>query len=297
MRASAPEVTIGVPAYRRPAELARCLAALSNQTYDAIRIIVADDASNDSRMVAVIEQACARDSRVTPLFRQTNLGVAASFADLMERAETPYFMLAGDDDYFVPEAVETLVGLLEADPSVSMACGATRQFNDQGISAPIAFTQLRSTGDRMADLERFLWAPEIEGKGGHPIYGLFRPSAARASAKAMSLGSKPRFNDDVMFVFAFLCRYNMTATDRPLLFKHTRSRRVDQRPRFFPSDYSFPRRHYAEYHDGLIEACATEEQRQLVRRVMRRRLLFKTLVSSWRKPLFRYFRARPVTTA
>lgn len=296
MRTAAPEVTIAVPTFRRPNELAHCLAALSAQTYDALRIIVGDNASNDPHTTAVIERACAADPRITPVMRKTNIGAHANFADLLMRAETPYFMWVSDDDFLAPEAVATLVDLLEADSSVSMACGATRQFSGGRISAPMSFIDLRSTGDRMRDLERFLVTPEITGKGGHPIYGLFRTEAAKAAAKAIGFGSQ-RFAEDVMFVFAFLCRFRMTATDRPLLFKHTRSRRVDQRPRFFQSDYSFPWRNYAEYRDGLIAACAAEEQRELVRHVMRRRLLFKTLISTWRKPLFRYFVAPPAAAA
>ena len=289
MATATPEVTIGVPTYERPVELARCLAALSAQTYTSLRILVADNASTGPQVAAVIDAARSRDPRITPIIRPTNIGAHANFADLLARAKTPYFMWSSDDDYLAPQAVETLIGLLEIDPSASMACGATRQFSGERMSAPISFTHLRSTGDRMADVERFLMAPEIEGKGGHMIYGLFRTPAAQQSARAINFGTQ-RFSEDVMFVFAFLCRYDMTATDEPLLFKQTRSRRVDQRPRFFPADYSFPRRHFTEYRDGLVAACATEEQRQLVHHVMRRRRLFKTFVSSWRKPLLRYLR-------
>ena len=197
-------------------------------------------------------------------------------------------MWAADDDSLVPEAVETLVDLLAHNPEAAMACGATRQFNGQNVSAPMTFTRFSSTGDRTSDLTRFLMAPEIEGKA-HLIYGLLRTAAAREAAAATALGSRSRSGEDVIFNFAFLCRYDMTATDKVTLFKHTPSPRVDPRPRFFPSDYSFPRRAFAEYRDGLVAACATDEQRALVRRVMRRRWLWKTFVSSWRKPLFGHF--------
>jgi glycosyltransferase involved in cell wall biosynthesis len=287
--------TIGVPTYERAADLERCLKTLSGQTHAALRIVVADNASKDPRVRAVIEEARSHDPRIVPIYRPENIGMSRNFADLVERADTPYFMWVSDDDYLAPRAVEVLVELLEKEGTASMACGATRQFKGQRMSAPLTFSGLRSTGNRMADIERFLMTPEIGGKGGHVIYGLFRTPAAQESARAIKFGTQ-RFSEDVMFVFAFLCRYDMTVTDETVLFKHTRSRRVDQRPRFFASDYSFPRHLYREYRDGLVDACATEQQRALVRRVMHKRWLFKTFVSSWRKPLFRAIR-RPEENA
>jgi glycosyltransferase involved in cell wall biosynthesis len=284
-------VTIGIPNYQRPQPLSRCLATLADQTFRDIRILVSDDSSPDPRVREVMLAAAAADPRVTCLFQSPNIGMFANFWLLLQAAETPYFMWSSNDDYWDARFVAEMVALLDANPQAAVACGGLRHFNAERIS-PTVYSPLRftSTGDKMRDLALFLAEPEILGKS-HLLYGLYRTDALREAVRTFGFGAHDRWNEDVLIAFSVLCRHGVAAVDAPFLFKH-RPGRLEFAPARFSSDHGVPWRRYPEYVDGLLAACATPEQRKLVRQIMGRRRLYHLAVTSWRKPLERRLSGR-----
>ncbi|TAK49871.1 MAG: glycosyltransferase family 2 protein [Xanthobacteraceae bacterium] len=281
-----PAVTIGIPNYQRPDGLARCLASLTAQLYRNIRIVVADDCSPDPRVRDVMTQAAARDARITCIHHSANKGMFANFWHLLENATTPYFMWSSNDDYWDPRFVARMVGLLEANPRAALACGGIRHFTSDGVSSTIySPARFTSTGDRQRDLERFLREPEILGKS-HPLYGLYRTDELREAARSLGFGAHDRWSEDVIMVFSMICRHDTVAIGEPFLYKR-RPEGMEFAPRHFAADFGVASRHFREYTEGLMAACATAEQRALVRRVMWQRRAYKILVTSWRKPLMR----------
>ena len=277
-------VTIGIPNYQRPDELARCLASLTAQSFRDIRILISDDNSPDPRVRVVMETAAKADDRIECVFQTSNIGMFANFWRLLQDADSRYFMWSSNDDYWDREFVATMVALLEADPSAAVACGGLRHFNDEGVS-PVVYSPLRfaSTADKGRDLTLFLEEPEILGKS-HLLYGLYRTNALREAVRSFGFGAHDRWNEDVMVAFSVLCRHGVVATDTPFLFKHSRSGRLSPPERFI-TDHGIPWRHYRAVTSGLLAACATPEQHALVRRIMWRRKLYHVAVTIWRKPL------------
>lgn len=95
MTAPAPLLTIGIPSYRRPAEVAALVEAmLAGGVGQVARILVIDDGPDAEVQAALAPFAGRIDLHV----HETNRGYAATFADLFALCETPWLMVTADDD-------------------------------------------------------------------------------------------------------------------------------------------------------------------------------------------------------
>jgi glycosyltransferase involved in cell wall biosynthesis len=112
-----PLTTVIVPNYNDAASLPACLAAIKNQTYTPIEVVVVDDASTDDS-VRVAEAA-----GVTVLRNSRNEGSAVTRNRGAEWASGEYLFFVDADGALAPDAVANAVALLEADPELGAVCG------------------------------------------------------------------------------------------------------------------------------------------------------------------------------
>lgn len=75
------------------------------QTYKNIKLIISDDCSKD-RTTEILKEYESKDNRVELYIQQENLGVVKNIEFLLNKVESPYYMLADQDDYWMPEKVE-----------------------------------------------------------------------------------------------------------------------------------------------------------------------------------------------
>ncbi|MBR3249147.1 MAG: glycosyltransferase family 2 protein [Clostridia bacterium] len=81
------------------------LDSILNQTYKNIRIVINDDASTDGT-AEILKEYAKKDNRINLHFNEKNLGYIKNFENLLKRVENEYFMLADQDDYWMPDKVE-----------------------------------------------------------------------------------------------------------------------------------------------------------------------------------------------
>ena len=114
-------VSIGLPVYNGGAhnKLPRALDSLLNQTYRNIELIISDNASTDDTE-RICREYAARDRRVRYVRQQKNVGLISNTQFVMEEARGEYFMLGSDDDWWRPQFIERLKGVLDANPSYSL---------------------------------------------------------------------------------------------------------------------------------------------------------------------------------
>jgi glycosyltransferase involved in cell wall biosynthesis len=118
-----PRVSIIVPAYNRERYLGDTIGSVLAQTLTSWELVVSDDGSTDT--TAEVARAYTRaDSRIK-LVSGTNGGVAAArnrgFIATDRRSEFVIFL--DSDDRWEPDALETLVGVLESSPEyISVHC-------------------------------------------------------------------------------------------------------------------------------------------------------------------------------
>jgi len=107
-------LTIWVPTYRRPHQLAQLLDNLVQLNFTAWADVIVSDNDPESPMAA----AAAAGSLALPLgvayrCNPANLSAGVNFLRAFEHCRTPWLMIVGDDDLFEPGAIEGLQGLIQ----------------------------------------------------------------------------------------------------------------------------------------------------------------------------------------
>lgn len=118
-----PAVSVIVPAYNSAPFLAETLRSALAQTYRDFELIVINDGSTDKTEEVIAE---FRDRIV--YLKQPNRGVMAARNAGLQVARGQYIALLDSDDLLLPNFLEVLVGMLESDPSLSVAYPNARYF-------------------------------------------------------------------------------------------------------------------------------------------------------------------------
>lgn len=120
--------------------------SILGQSHRGFRLLVRDDGSEDATR-AIINECIKIDNRV---FWATddlgNLGARRSFMRLLERVESDYFMLADQDDVWLPDKIEiTLHRMRELE-------------NEAGEKMPLlVFTDLTVVDEELKKINTSLW--------------------------------------------------------------------------------------------------------------------------------------------
>ena len=121
-RLEPPTVTVGVPVFNERESIEAHLAALRDQSYTNLDIIVCDNASDDGSSELI--------KSLIPLYSHSfyqqpeNLGPWANFVSCLSRSSGEYFLWAAPDDKRSSNFIEKCVDFLEANPDfVGVAAG------------------------------------------------------------------------------------------------------------------------------------------------------------------------------
>jgi len=127
---SQPLVTIAIPTYNRAAEyLPAALRSTGAQTYEALEILVVDNASTDRTQ----EVAEGYDHPGLRYIRQSvNVGPFRNFQRCLAEARGAYLLLLSDDDRIDPDFVETCVAALDGTPDVGYVRTGLRTIDETG---------------------------------------------------------------------------------------------------------------------------------------------------------------------
>lgn len=261
-----PRVSIGLPTFNRPDLLRQAVASLQAQTHRNLDILISDNASPDPRSMMTIRELAADDPRIRYVRRPQNDGPTANFKAVLDAADAPFFMWAGDDDLWDKHFIERCLGLLDAQPEAQMAFGGVDNVNLDGIVVRTlpGFSRFTSSGDPRIDALRFIAEPEILGKA-NLIYGLYRTAAIKSVVAVCWEHAQFKWAGDVVLCFAFITRYPIVTTDEVLVHKRvpTSSTQVlhtrDPRTYLVPPWYipSFIRKHKAVAPDERIASLVS----------------------------------------
>lgn len=97
-------IDILLATYNGEKYLKQQLDSIINQTYKNIKIIVSDDASSDST-VQILKEYQQKDNRIELHIQEKNLGIVKNIEFLLNKVESPYFMLSDQDDVWMQEKI------------------------------------------------------------------------------------------------------------------------------------------------------------------------------------------------
>ncbi|MGI4860053.1 MAG: glycosyltransferase family 2 protein [Janthinobacterium lividum] len=114
-------ISILMPVYNpRPRYLRKALDSVLAQTYENWELCIADDASSDAEVRAVLEEYRDRDSRIKLTFRQTNGHICASSNTALELVSGEFVALMDHDDALPPHALYLIANEIDRFPNVDL---------------------------------------------------------------------------------------------------------------------------------------------------------------------------------
>jgi glycosyltransferase domain-containing protein len=117
---AADRVTVVIPTYNRPLELARLLH-FQREAGSSLRILVLDGSAED--VAASNASTCATFPNVTHRQYPSQLHFGLRIAEGLRMVTTPYTLICADDDFYFPAGVVEAAKFLDAHPDYSSAGG------------------------------------------------------------------------------------------------------------------------------------------------------------------------------
>ncbi|PDT58071.1 hypothetical protein CO678_30220 [Bradyrhizobium diazoefficiens] len=186
-------VTVGIPTYNRPERLARALDLICGQSYKHLQIIVSDNASDDPRVVEVVQERMRTDPRVSYHCHEKNLGALANFRSLIDKASAEFFLWAADDDRWEPFFIARCVEELERDPSLALCQMEGRYEHADGLfeffaeGAPFYSFSSSSAYERIEHL--------IRNNFDRLFYGVYRTKFLKFNGRSVVDWIGPTYNE------------------------------------------------------------------------------------------------------
>ena len=129
-------VSIALPVRNGENYLGAALASIASQTMPDYELVVCDNASEDATHEIALRHA-ALDPRVRVERLETNIGAAANFNRLVDRARAPVFKWAAHDDVLAPGYLQACISELDARPEVVCCHSETALIDATGTTRGI----------------------------------------------------------------------------------------------------------------------------------------------------------------
>ncbi|MBS0620530.1 MAG: glycosyltransferase family 2 protein [Verrucomicrobia bacterium] len=117
-------ITVIIPTYKRPEMLRIAIESVRAQTYQALKICIYDNASDDGTE-AVVRSLMAIDPRIHYHCHEKNLGMIGNYQFALERVDTPYFSILSDDDSLLPDFFEIALEGFSRYPAIYFSAAST----------------------------------------------------------------------------------------------------------------------------------------------------------------------------
>lgn len=129
------KVSIVLPVYNGAQYLRQSIESCLEQTHKNLELVVVDDGSTDETPLIVAEYV-KHDSRIIPIRNERNLGLPGALNVGFTHTTGKLLTWTSHDNYYVPQAIETLVRYLCTWRDVDLVYSAYRIINAEGDVAP-----------------------------------------------------------------------------------------------------------------------------------------------------------------
>lgn len=132
------KVTIAIPTYNRSALLKASLQSALAQDYPDFQVLVLDNASDDDTEAVV---RSFRDSRITYVRNETNIGLFPNWKRAVEINSSPYLSTLSDDDILLPNFIRESVLALDNHPHAGLSVGQAGFIDPNGVPLHVTGTE------------------------------------------------------------------------------------------------------------------------------------------------------------
>lgn len=114
-----PLVSIVLPTYNGARFIRQSIDSCLRQTYTNFELIIVNDCSTDETP-AIIEEYAKADARIKIIHNKVNKKLPGSLNIGFNAASGRYFTWTSDDNYYAPEAIASMVKVLEQNPQADI---------------------------------------------------------------------------------------------------------------------------------------------------------------------------------
>ncbi|GAB3526263.1 hypothetical protein GCM10027443_01270 [Pontibacter brevis] len=107
-----PLISIVLPTFNGGEFIVKAIESCLKQTYKNFELIIVNDCSTDNTR-NIVEEYCKHDTRIRVINNEVNCKLPKSLNIGFDSARGDYLTWTSDDNYFAPQALETLLGELE----------------------------------------------------------------------------------------------------------------------------------------------------------------------------------------
>jgi glycosyltransferase involved in cell wall biosynthesis len=128
-----PLISVIMPTYNsHPAWLAEAIESVRNQIYPHWELCIADDASTDRRVVALLQSYQNRDQRIKVVFRPGNDHISAASNSALKLASGEYIALLDHDDLLPEDAFFHVVHTINQNPDAALIYSDEDKIDNKG---------------------------------------------------------------------------------------------------------------------------------------------------------------------
>jgi glycosyltransferase involved in cell wall biosynthesis len=164
-------VTVAVSLHNYGRYIVEALDSVAAQTYDAIELVVIDDASNDDgpeRAARWMRRHRRRFSRALLLRQAVNAGLAAARNLAIEQARAPLFFVLDADNAIYPRCLDRLSAALAAARPSAFAYPVIEMFgDDQGLMGTPLWSRCRLSAGNYIDAMALIRTARLRAVGGY----------------------------------------------------------------------------------------------------------------------------------
>ncbi len=164
-----PRFSVIVPTFNTPARALReMISSVRAQLYPHWELCIADDASTEPHVRAILQEAAAGDQRIRLVLRETNGNISAASNSALALATGDFAALLDHDDVLAPHALLLMAEAIQANP------GADILYSDED--------KLDPDGQRYDPYFKPDYNPELlQGQNLISHFGVYRLAALRAA--------------------------------------------------------------------------------------------------------------------
>src|SRR5918997_1970398 len=128
-----PRFSVVTPVFDTPAEVLHdTIRSVTEQTFTDWQLVLVDDCSPSTFVLAALDEAAAADPRITVVRRDTNGGIVAASNDALAAATGEFVALLDHDDELHPDALRLVDEALRARPEADYAYTDEDKIDEHG---------------------------------------------------------------------------------------------------------------------------------------------------------------------
>lgn len=144
-RSNFPKVSVCIPTYNNANFLQQAVESVLGQSYQDFEIVIVDNCSTDQTSILVEDLQKDNDGRIRFYKNDQNIGLTGNFNKCLKYAEGENIKFLCSDDVLLPECLEKMVAVLDANQSVTLVCSGRLIVNE--ADEKLGFKQFPSVDD------------------------------------------------------------------------------------------------------------------------------------------------------